>query len=484
VAVTLARLGAAALDRLPAGAGPLVREPRPGIVHLGLGAFHRAHQALYTEEAMAATGGDWGIVAVAPRSAETVATLAEQDCLFSVTSVDASSEHTRVVGALAGVRHLPTQGPEIVALLADPAIRVVTLTVTEKAYLLDAATGRLREDEALRADLTGDAPPRTVPGLLARGLRARAALGGPPLAIVSCDNLPSNGAKLRSAVRQALGDELPDWVSFPSTMIDRIVPASTAETLDRAAAALGARDLAAVAAEPYRQWVLEDDFPGGRPAWESAGAVFSTEVTAYERLKLRVLNGVHSTLAYLGALAGQDTIAEAIELPGMRAYLRQMIAEDIAPTLNPPSGVRVDGYGESVLHRFGNPATRHRTLQIAMDGSQKLPQRLLATAAERRAAGAQPALVALALAAWLRYCGGVGDDGRQLPLDDPMAGDIRAALAAAGDDPAAIVAHVFALDSIVPPGLAADDTFVELVTERLRQLRRDGAAGTVAAVGR
>ncbi len=484
MAVSLARLGAAALDRLPAGTGPLVRRPRPGVVHLGLGAFHRAHQAVYTEEAMAAAGGDWGIVAVAPRSADVVATLAEQDCLFSVTSLDGASAHTRVIGALAGVRHLPTEGEAIVALLADPAIRVVTLTVTEKAYLLDAGTGRLRDDPALRADLAGGAPPRTVPGLLARALRARAAAGGPPLAVVSCDNLPANGVRLRSAVRQALGGELPDWVSFPSTMIDRIVPASTAQTLDAAAAALGVRDLAAVAAEPYRQWVLQDDFPGGRPAWESAGAVFSAEVGGYERVKLRVLNGVHSTLAYLGALAGRETIAEAIELPGMRTFLRDLIAVDIAPTLDPPAGVRVDSYGESVLHRFGNPATRHRTLQIAMDGSQKLPQRLFATAAQRRAAGAQPALLALALAGWLRFAAGVADDGRELPLDDPLAGELRAALAGAGDDPVAAVRAVFGLASFVPPELAADDDFVRLVADRLAQLRRDGAAGTVAAVGR
>ncbi len=485
MAVTLARLTRGALERLPADAAPLVRQPNPGIVHLGLGAFHRAHQAVYTEEAMAAAGGDWGIVAVAPRSAEVVETLAAQDSLFSVTTVDGDSMHTRVIGALAGVRHLPSQGAEILALLADPAIRVVTLTVTEKAYLLDPVTGRLRQDDpALRADLAGDSLPRTVPGLLARAVRERGAAGGPPLAIVSCDNLPANGARLRGAVQQALGEELPGWVSFPGTMIDRIVPASTALTLERASKALGVQDLAAVAAEPYRQWVLEDDFPGGRPAWESAGAVFSAEVTAYERLKLRVLNGVHSTLAYLGALAGCATIAEAIELPGMRGYLREMIARDVAPTLTPPAGVDVAEYAGSVLHRFGNPATLHRTLQIAMDGSQKLPQRLLAPAADRRAAGAQPDLLALALAGWLRFAAGVADDGSSLPLNDPLAAEIRAALDTAGGDPKAIVRAVFALDTIVPAALAADTVLAELVADRLGQLTRDGVAATVAAVGR
>ena len=480
---TTTRLGTAALAGLPASSAPLVVAPRPGIVHLGLGAFHRAHQAVYTEEAMAAAGGDWGIIAVAPRSTETVEQLAAQDHLFSVTSLDGASAHTRVVGSLAGARHLPSQGAQIVALLADPAIRVVTLTVTEKAYLLDPA-GQLRvDDPALRADLDslaagGAVAPRTVPGLLADGLRARAAAGGPPLAIVSCDNLPSNGARLRGAVEQALGEPAPSWVSFPSTMIDRIVPATTPDTLDRAAQALGVRDLAAVAAEPYRQWVLTDDFPGGRPDWAAAGAVFSPEVGDYERLKLRVLNGVHSTLAYLGALAGQATIAEAIELPGMRGYLRALIAADIAPTLTPPAGVDVLEYGESVLHRFANPATRHRTLQIAMDGSQKLPQRLFAAAATRRAAGAQPALLALAVAGWLRFAAGAADDGRELPLDDPLAADIRGALGGSDAD------SVRGVLGLLGPALAADAVLVELIAAQLHRLRVDGAAGTVAAVGR
>jgi fructuronate reductase len=477
--VTGGRLGRAALAGVPAAARPRVLGPRPGIVHIGLGAFHRAHQAVYTEEAMAAAGGDWGIVGVAPRSTGVLDALAAQDALFSVTSVDADGEAIRVIGSLTGVRHLPSHGPQIVALLADPAIRVVTLTVTEKAYLLDPATGALRDDAALRADLKGDEPPRTVPGLLVHGLRARAAAGGPPLAVVCCDNMPDNGARLRSAMEQALDEEVPAWVGFPSTMIDRIVPASTPESLSRAAAALGVRDLAAVVAEPYRQWVLQDAFPGGRPAWEHGGAVFTDEVTAYERLKLRVLNGVHSTLAYLGALAGRQTIAEAMELPGMRGFLHSMVTLDVAPTLSPPTGVDVGGYGASVLHRFANPATRHRTLQIAMDGSQKLPQRLLATVAERRAAGAEPALLALALAGWLRFAAGTADDGSPLPLDDPLAATLRAALAK--PDP---VRSVFALETVFPPAVGADEAFMALVREQLARLARDGAAATVAAAGR
>ncbi len=283
---------------------------------------------------------------------------------------------------------------------------MVTLTVTEKGY-------------------AGD-----VPALLARGLRARERADAGPIALVSCDNVPSNGRHLRGVIERAVTS---DWiranVSYPSTMVDRIVPAPTPSVLADAEAALGVRDLAALSAEPYRQWVIEDVFPGGRPAWERAGAVLTADVGPWERLKLRTLNGVHSALAYLGALAGRETIAEALEIPGMRDALRRLVAEDIAPSFAPPPGISVVAYGDSVLDRFANPVIAHRTVQVAMDGSQKLPQRVLHTMLDRRAAGAAPHWAALVVAAWMRFAQGVADDGRALPLDDPLASDIRAALA-------------------------------------------------------
>jgi fructuronate reductase len=449
----------------------------PGVVHLGLGAFHRAHQAVYTDAALRAHGGDWGIVAVAPRSADIVAAVNEQGGLFSVTTLSAAPPVTDVVESLVGAAHLPTQGEHVLDLLADPATRVVTLTVTEKAYLIDGA-GRLLDDPALRADLAGQAPPRTVIGLLARALRRRHSAGGAPLALVSCDNLPANGERLRSALGQALGEEPGGWVSFPSTMVDRIVPASTPETYARAAEALGRQDLAAVDAEPFSQWVIEDVFPGGRPAWEAGGATFSAQVPLYERLKLRMLNGVHSTLAYLGCLAGAPTIREALALPGMARFLDLLMNVDIAPTVRPPDGVVVADYAASVLDRFANPSIGHRTVQVAMDGSQKLPQRVFGSVVDRRAAGAQPAYLAVSLAAWIRYVGGVADDGSPLALDDPLAGPLRAALA--GDDPVAQVRAIFRVAAVAPEGLADDAAFVGLVADRLTALRRGGVAGLLA----
>ncbi|MBQ1024703.1 mannitol dehydrogenase family protein [Micromonospora sp. C95] len=491
VTVGASRLGLGAVRRLPAEARPLVRPGTvpAGVVHLGLGAFHRAHQAVYTEQAIGLAGGDWGIVGVAPRNAALVSTLAAQDNLFSVSTLSATDQHTRVVGSLAEVRLAAADPQAVVALLADPAIRVVTLTVTEKAYQLDPAAGTLRPDADLVADLTTDRPPVTVPGLLVRGLLARAAADTGPIALVSCDNLPANGRRLRGLVTQSLAyagtpQDVVDWVAaqvgFPGTMVDRIVPASTPATLAAARRALGVEDLAAVAAEPYTQWVIEDDFPGGRPAWDRAGAVLCADAGPWERLKLRALNGVHSAAAYLGALAGCETIADALALPHLDTVLRRLIAEDVAASFAPPDGVDVVGYGEQVLARFGNPAIRHRTLQVALDGSQKLPQRILHTVADLRAARQPARWAALVVAAWIRFAQGSADDGRPLPLDDPLATRIRAVLAAAPQTPAGAVDAMLGLDEVVPPEVAADAQVHADVVAWLTDLERHGVRATLA----
>jgi fructuronate reductase len=488
VTATLPLLGMAGLHRVPEHSRPLVTPGSvpTGIVHLGIGAFHRAHQAVYTEEAVAAAGGDWGIVAVAPRSTAVLEALAAQDRLFSVTTLP--GEGTRVIGAFSGLRHAAADPAAVVSSLADPAVRVVTLTITEKGYLLDPVSGTLRIDSELAADLATDRPPRTVPGLLVRGLLARWRADAGPIALVSCDNLPANGRRLHGLVMLALTTLSPEpaaleWVTanvtFPGTMVDRIVPASTPGMLATAAAALGARDLAAVCGEPYRQWVIEDVFPAGRPAWERAGAVLTDDAGPWERLKLRTLNGVHSAIAYLGALAGRETIAEALMIPGLEAAMRRFIADDVAASLIAPAGVSVVEYGDAVLARFANPAIAHRTLQVAMDGSQKLPQRVLHTITDLRAAGRSPRWAALVVAAWMRFVRGVADDGGELPLDDPLAATIRARLAAAPDTPEGTATALLGLTAVFPADLAADETVRALIVEWLTALGEHGAESTL-----
>jgi fructuronate reductase len=475
------------LRRVPAASRPRITPGAagPGIVHLGLGAFHRAHQAVFTEDAMAAAGGDWGIVGVAPRSPEVVDALQAQDRLYSVTTLGPDGRSVRVLASIAGVRRASADPDAVVAVLADPAIRIVTLTVTEKGYRLDPATGNLLLDDELRADLATDRPPATVPGLLIRGLAARHRADAGPIALVSCDNLPANGHRVRGLVDHlAEATGLTDWVqknvTCPGTMVDRIVPASTADTYAVAAADLGARDLAAVFGEPYNQWVIEDDFPAGRPAWEKAGAVLTDDPRPWETLKLRSLNGVHSAVAYLGALAGQGTIAEALTLPGLGVVLRRFIAEDIAPSLVPPDGITTVEYGEQVLGRFANPAMGHTTIQVAMDGSQKLPPRVLHTILDRRRAGATARWGALVVAAWMRFVQGTADNGRSLPLNDPLAEVIRARLAAAPATPAGVVDALLGIDTIFAPELAGDDVVRALITEWLTELDRHGVETTLS----
>jgi fructuronate reductase len=418
MALTLARLDRTALAGLPAYCRPAVDPAalRPGIVHLGLGAFHRAHQAVYTEGALATSGPEWGIVGVAPSSRGVLDALAAQDNLFSVVTMGGpDSGQARVVAALTGTVHAASDPQAVIGLIADPAVRIVSLTVTEKAYQPGSAVIRL----------------------LVAGLAARAAADAGPITLLSCDNLPSNGHTLRAVLRRELSTppqpvRLADWfeqcVSCPSSMVDRIVPATTAATLGLAERSLGVSDLATVAAEPFRQWVIEDDFAGGRPDWGAAGALFTSDVTAWEHLKLRTLNGVHSALAYLGALAGCETIAQTLALPGMADLLRRYISGEVAGSMVPPDGVSVVDYGDTVLERFANQHIEHRTLQVAMDGSQKLPQRVLAVL---NAPGVTPQLGTLILAAWAQFATGTADDGRPLPLDDPRAERIRADLSTA-----------------------------------------------------
>jgi fructuronate reductase len=448
------------------------------IVHLGIGAFHRAHQAVYTEDA----GDGWGICGVSQRSPDVIERLAPQDGLYSVLVRGPGEQSARVIGAVRRLLFAGADPGPVVAAIADPATAVVSLTVTEKGYRHDPATGRLRRaDPEIAADIAGR-PPRTVVGQLVRGLAARPA--GAPLAVLCCDNLPSNGPTVRGLVEDfaaAAKARIGCDVAFPATMVDRITPATTPADLDAVCRLLGVRDLGAVVTEPFSQWVIEDTFPAGRPAWDAAGAIMTGDVAPYESMKLRLLNGAHSTLAYLGALAGHPLVADAIE--PLSGVLRRLMDEDVTPTLHVPAGFDLAAYKASVVERFANPALRHRTTQIAMDGSQKLPQRLLGTVRDRLAAGAEPRWAALGVAAWMRYVWvsaepGAGAAGRApLPLDDPMRDRLRAAVAGLSD-PADVAAALLSITEIFGADLPESAVFRDLVCDWLARLARDGGLGT------
>ena len=434
-----------------------------GVVHLGLGAFHRAHQAVVTERAAVVSGETrWGIAGVSQRSATVRDQLAPQDGLYAVLERGLGDPSVQVIGSIREVLTAPEDPEAVVARIADPAVSVVTLTVTEKGYRA-AGAGLDLTDPEIQADLTGR-PPRTVVGQLAAGLARRVE----PLTIVSCDNLVANGPFLRKLVTdyfEALG-KVPDVFEatrFPASMVDRIVPATTEADRDEAARLLGVRDEAVVVAEPFLQWVIEDDFAGDRPAWERGGAVLTADVAPWEQAKLRMLNATHSMLAYLGALRGYATIAEAVQDEELSTLARALMTEDVVPTLTPPDGLDLAGYGASVLERFANPALKHRTAQVAMDGSVKLPVRMLGTVRDRLAAGAEPRVISLAVAAWMVYV------LKTPAVDDPQADRLKAAIAGVSE-PAAVVDALLGVDSIFTPDLRDSAVFRELLVDHVSAL--------------
>ncbi|WP_087510126.1 mannitol dehydrogenase family protein [Cellulomonas iranensis] len=471
--------------------GPAVdpRELTVGQVHLGIGAFHRAHQAVCTEDAAAATGETgWGLLGVTQRSPRVVQQLGPQDGLYGVLTTAADASSVRLVGSVREVAYPGRDTARVLDALAAPTTHVVTLTVTEKGYrrradgALDTTAPDVAADlAAAAADLRtdDDVAAGTPIGALVRGLVRRHRTSGAPLTVVCCDNLTENGGVLAGLVEQALAavpgsDDVAAWVAssvrFPSTMVDRIVPATTDAHRAEAAALLGLHDEALVVGEPFFQWVVEDAFAAPRPAWERAGATFTHDVAPFERAKLRVLNASHSTLAYLGALRGHATIAEAVADPELAAVVRALLDEDVLPTLVAPEGTDLRAYRDEVLHRFANPRTGHTTVQVAMDGSQKLPVRLLGTVADRLAAGVVPHAAAHAVAGWVAYvrAAAAGDlvvGGQAVALDDPVAD--RLAAAATGPDP---VEGLLALRDVFPAEVAGSTAFRAAVRAALRDL--------------
>ena len=374
------------------------------------------------------------------RSPDTAEALAPQDGLYTVAVRSGAGERLRVIGSVRRLLVAPDDPAALLDAMTDPAVRIVSLTVTEKGYCHDPATGDLNPDHPdIAADLADPASPRSAPGVLVEALRRRRAAGRQPFTVLCCDNLPENGRTVGRVLAQfaglrdpALGRWVEDAVAFPSTMVDRIVPATC--DADRAAVAvrLGVSDAWPVMTEPFTQWVIEDRFGDGRPRFEDAGAELVADVAPYELMKLRLLNGSHSTLAYLGYLAGHETVSDVMADPSFVRLVQGLMDEEVTPTLRVPPGADLAGYKRSLLERFANPALKHRTWQIAMDGSQKLPQRLLGAVRDRLAAGQPVPRLALGVAAWMRYAAGTDERGRPIDVRDPLAQRLRGLADAAG----------------------------------------------------
>ena len=493
------RLQPSTLDTLPAA----VQRPvyaraalRCGIVHLGLGAFMRAHLAVYNDDALD-LGGDvaWGISGVSLRQPDTRDALAPQRGLYTLALRDADErgaprQRLRVIGSVREMLVAPDDPVAVLQRLASPDARIASLTVTEKGYCHQPASGQLDTAHPdIAHDLAHRDAPRSAIGLIVHGLALRRArdLGG--LTLLSLDNLPANGRLLRGlllAFADALGDAaLTDWIAdqctCPCSMVDRIVPRTTAADREAVDGALGMHDAWPVVAEPYIDWVLEDRFAAGRPAWPGVRTVAThDEVAAWERLKLRMVNGAHSALAYLGVVAGWNTVDAAIAQPALRRFIDTLLREEVEPTL---SGLAVPpDYRERLLERFGNPALAHRCAQIAMDGSQKIPQRLLGTVRDRLATGARIDRLALALAAWLHFLKGRDEAGNGYAIDDPMAPLLNALVreADALADPRARAERLTRFEPVFGD-LAGQPRLVDALAPALNRLRESGVAATLAA---
>ena len=434
----------------------------PGVVHFGPGAFHRAHQAWFFESLLP-RDSRWGICAVSLRSAELRDALAPQNNLYTLAIRDQVVRY-RVMGVIKEILVAPQSSEAVLQRLCSPHTYVVTLTVTEKGYCL-AADGSLDlAHPDIRCDVLQPRAPHSVIGFLAEALRRRRECHLAPFIVVSCDNLSDNGTKLARATAQfaALTDGAPAaWieneVSFPRTMVDSITPATTDALKESVARALGVRDSWPVQREAFTQWVIEDGFRHTAPDWQQAGITLTNDVAGYERAKLRLLNGAHSTLAYLGLLAGYSTVAQAMQDDELRTFVRDLMTEDILPSVRAPRGLDPRQYVDAILSRFMNPGMRHELAQIACDGSQKLPIRLLGTIDAALEAGRPVERLCVPIAAWMQFARRAAVKGQA--LSDPLAARLLDIGRACEGNGGVDVPAFLALDTVFPAKLRADPRF-------------------------
>jgi mannitol-1-phosphate/altronate dehydrogenase len=454
----------------------------PGIVHIGVGGFHRAHQGVFLDElAQQQVSFDWGVIGVGLRSGKGRQELLSQDCLYTVLQRAPDHDTARVVGVLRDYLYGPEDRAAVLAALASPRTRIVSLTVTGNGYGV-APAGRLDlDDPGVARDLARPTQPVSVLGYLVESLRRRRDAGAAPFTVLSCDNIPHNGATARNALVSFAGhrDEgLADWieanVAFPASVVDRITPETTTDHRRLLVEEFGVRDRSPVVSEDYLQWVIEDEFCNGRPPLEQVGAQLVTDVTPYELNKKRLLNGSHCALGYLGYLCGYERIDEAIADPLLARYAEALMDEEIGPLLPRMLGLDLAGYKRTLLTRFANPRIGDRLQRLCGRGSTKMPAYLLPSLTKAMERGLPHDKLTLAVAAWIRYLRGVDFDGNRIAVED----DLKATL-----QPLARSANVRSLLQVrsVFGALGEDEAFVGRLEETLRGLDRRGPAAAIEA---
>ncbi|MFJ6302184.1 mannitol dehydrogenase family protein [Pseudarthrobacter oxydans] len=467
--------------------------PAPGIVHLGLGNFHRAHQAVYTDAAISAHGGDWGIIGVSSRSRAVTDAMHAQNMTYTVVEISPEGSTFSTPRVHSDV-FVAAEDPErVVAEIGAPTTRIVSLTVTENGYTYSPATGSLNlVDADVQRDLAQASAPRTPIGQIVRGLQQRSRTHGQPVTILSCDNLADNGHHTQRLVREfasllpaAEAAETLQWidanVSFPSSMVDRIVPATTEEYRQLVADNCGYSDAIPVPAEPFTMWILEDNFIAGRPAWEAGGAVFTDNVAGYEQLKVRLLNGTHSLIAYLGALSGAATIPESVGKDYIESAARSVLRREYLPSITVPEAVDVGAYEEQLFSRWRNSALGHRTSQVGSDGSVKLRQRIPLPALEMLDGGVMPHYLALTAAAYMTCVAplkGFDPGVHAAAMQDP-ARQLLASYASESSTGLELAQKVLGEHHLLGDELATRSGFIQRTGDFIEILHSHGAAAAV-----
>jgi fructuronate reductase len=471
---------------LPRLSAPIGDKPTTGIIHLGLGAFYRAHGAIYICESMAHSGGDWGIIGVNLMRPDQRDLLKPQGFAYTAVELAPAGEVSQVINVINDVLVARENPTVVLQAMASSTVKIVSLTITEKGYCHEPSSGALNRKHADIIHDVNHRLPKSAVGFLVRALQMRHAAGLAPFTVLCCDNLPHNGQLVRGVVLELarlIDPKLADWIaqngSFPSTMVDRIVPATSPEDIAKLADKSGYLDRSPVIHEPFRQWVIEDNFVNEeRPDFAAAGAQMVDDITAFELMKLRCLNGTHSALAYLGYLAGHETIFDTVSNPDFARFCQRLWAAEIIPTLEPPEDANLQDYAEALFERYSNPAIRHLTWQIAMDGSQKLPQRILGTIAENLATERTSPGLILAVAAWMRYVGALDEAGQVIDVQDPLA-ELLKSRSDTGKDGAEKVDALLSLRNIFPESLAINPLFQNALYQAFSRLSEHGAQACV-----
>jgi mannitol 2-dehydrogenase len=457
--------------------------PTP-IVHIGVGGFHRAHEAVYLDDLLTQGFRDWSLcgVGLLPNDQRMHDALIPQDCLYTVVERSAIGENARVIGSMARYLLAPSDPGSVIEMLASAETRVVSLTITEGGYNINETTGKFNgQHPDVVYDLTHSQRPVTVFGYLTEALSRRRQNGLPPFTVLSCDNLPHNGNIARNAIVSYAGirdPALADWISshgaFPNCMVDRITPQTTDADRIQIENEFGLQDAWPVVCEPFRQWVIEDKFVLGRPPLEDAGVQFTSDVGPYETMKLRLLNASHSAMGYLGYLAGYRYIADVMADPLFQQFIARLMDDEVSPLLPPVPGIDLTEYKKMLIQRFANPTIRDQVSRICLDGSAKMPKFLLPSLREQIARHGPTRLLTLAVAGWFRYLRGTDEQSRPITLEDPMAAILRERALAGGDDPHPLLSLYETFGD-----LAQATTWVDELGETLRQLSVHGARETL-----